>query len=213
MQRLSLYAGLGLAAGGVFTVLFFPPFDSPASDASAAAFTAYYEQERSEILFWCWLSVASTSLLLAPFVAFRNAFREHAPELAAVGLVASVGTVVLTIAGFATLAAVAYGGGEGEAARQLSDLGWMQINLAAGPPTAVSITAFTVAGLRSPWRHWWLVAIGAVAALGHLAVAASFADSGFFSPEGGIAQLVPCLWLLWIGATCAALLRRLRPGE
>ena len=95
----------------------------------------------------------------------------------------------------------------------MSDLAWMQINLAAEPPTAVSIAAFTLAGLRSPWRRPWLVAIGVVAALGHLVVAASFADAGFFSPEGGIAQLVPCLWLLWIGATCVALLRPPRAGE
>ena len=85
-----------------------PPFDSPAGDASAAAFSSYYEEQRGEILFWCWLSVVSTSLLLAPFVAFRNALGQHAPELATVGLVASVATVVLTVAGFATLAAVAY---------------------------------------------------------------------------------------------------------
>jgi hypothetical protein len=56
----------------------------------------------------------------------------------------------------------------------------------------------------------WLLRASALAAVAHLVVASSFAESGFFSPVGGVEILVPCIYQAWIAAVGVALVRGAR---
>ena len=198
---------LVIAVGGMGAMLS-PFLDMPPSDASAGEFSAYYADERGGLLALCWTATLSMSVLIAFFVALRQLLAGSSPTLANVGLAAGIGTCALTVAGFALFAGVAYRDGTGaETARVLTDVGWVLINLAAGPPTTVSIGAFTWALWRSPYGRVWLLAVGIVVAAAHLVVAGAFAREGFLSPEGTVAYAVPILFFAWIASAAVVLLR------
>jgi hypothetical protein len=207
-------AGVGLlvALGGIAAILS-PWFDPPASDASRAAFVAYYEEERSGLLLLAYLNSVGMAAIAAVFVALREALGRWEPTWAAVGLGAGLLTLAMTLAGFVVLAALAYRGADAEAARQLTDLGWLLINTAAGPTTALSIGAYTAAIARSPASRTWLIAWGALVAAAHLLVTGTFAGDGAMPPTGTVAHVVPCLWSAWVASACLVLLRLSREPE
>jgi hypothetical protein len=198
--------GLLVALGGVAAMVS-PWLDPPANEAAPAAFAAYYQAERDGLLVLAYLNALGMAAIAAVFVALREALGRWQPTWAAVGLAAGLLTLAMTLAGFVVLAALAYRGGEAESARQLTDLGWLLIDLAAGPPTALSIGAFTAALARSPASRPWLLGLGAIAAAAHLVVAGAFAADGALSPAGLVAHVVPCLWFAWVASACLVLLR------
>jgi hypothetical protein len=108
---------------------------------------------------------------------------------------------------FTIFAAVAYRTTSGEVALLMTDLGWLLVNLAAGPVTTVAILAFAVALRRLGFGGAWLLPLSVVAAIAHVVVAVSFADDGFFSPTGGVEIAVPIVYQAWIGAVAVAVLR------
>ena len=69
------------------------------------------------------------------------------------------------------------------------------------------IIAFALALRRNGFGGTWLLPVSAVAAVAHLVVASSFAESGFFSPMGGVEIAVPIIYLAWIAALGVALVR------
>ena len=200
--------GVLVSVGGILGVLS-PPLDMPAAQADPAAFAEHYEDNRTGLLVLAYLNALSMAGIAAVFVALHRRLRGTEPILGGTGLAAGVLTLAMTINGFVFFAAVAYRGVDAGAARDATDLGWMFINLAAGPPAAVSVGAFTWALVRSGQAAPWLAFVGAPVAAAHLVVAAAVADEGFLSPTGGIAYLVPCLGFAWVA--CASL-SRLRPG-
>jgi hypothetical protein len=199
-------AGLLVAVGGIAAMVS-PWLDPPPGDAAPAAFAAYYESKRTGILVLAYLNAVGMAVIGAVFVALREALGRWAPTWAAIGLAAGLLTLAMTLAGFVVLAALAYRGAEVESARQLTDLGWLLIDTAAGPPTALSIGAFTLALARSPASRPWLLVLGGLVAAAHLIVTGAFAADGALSSAGTVAHLVPCLWLAWVASTCLVLLR------
>ncbi len=198
--------GVLFSLGGILGVLS-PALDMPASDADVAAFADHYEENRTELLVLAYLNTLAMSVIAAVFVALQQRLRGAEPILGGVGLAAGILTLVMTVNGFILFAAAAYREVGADAARDATDLGWMFINVAAGPPSAVSIGAFTWGLVRSGQVGRWLAFVGAPVAMAHLVVAAAFADHGFLSPTGGIAYLVPCLWFGWIACASVSLLR------
>jgi hypothetical protein len=198
--------GAVVALGGIAAVLS-PWFDFPASDAAPSAFAAHYAAERDGLLALAYLNALGMAVIAAVFVALREALGRWEPTWAAVGLAGGLLTLAMTLAGFVVLAALAYRGAEAEAARQLTDVGWFLINVAAGPPTALSIAAYTAAISRSPASRPWLLGFGALVAAAHLLVTGAFAADGALSPTGLVAQVVPCLWSAWVAVACLVLWR------
>jgi hypothetical protein len=199
-------AGLLVALGGVAAMLS-PWLDPPPSDAAPSAFAAYYEAERTGVLALAYLNALGMAVIAAVFVALREALGRWRPTWAAVGLAAGLLTLAMTLAGFVVLAAIAYRGADAEAARQLTDVGWFLINVAAGPTTALSIGAYTAAIAGSPASRPWLLGFGALVAAAHLLVTGAFAAEGALSPTGFVAHLVPCLWSAWVAVACLVLWR------
>jgi hypothetical protein len=207
-------AGLLIAAGGAAAMVS-PWLDPPSSGAAPGAFLAYYGEERTGVLVLAYLNAVGMAVIAAVFVALKEALGRWEPTWAGVGLAAGLLTLAMTLAGFVVLGALAYRGEEAESARQLTDLGWFLINVAAGPPTALSIAAFTAALARSPVSRPWLLGLGGLVALAHLLVTGAFAAEGALSPTGTVAHVVPCLWFAWVASVCLVLLRlaRERSGE
>jgi hypothetical protein len=204
--RLIAAVGLMVALGGIAGVLS-PWLDPPASDAAPLAFADYYEAERTGVLVLAYLNAFGMAVIAAVFVALREALGRWEPTWAAVGLAGGLLTVAMTLAGFVVLAALAYRGAEAESARQLTDVGWFLINVAAGPVTALSIAAYTAAIARSPAARPWLLGFGALVAAAHLLVTGAFAAAGALSPTGLVAHVVPCLWAAWVAVACLVLWR------
>ena len=189
-----------------------PWLAGPSSDAAPEAFADHYGERRTGLLVLAYLNAVSMAVVAAVFVALRQVLGPWSPTWAGIGLGAGLLTLAMTLAGFAVLAALAFRGAQAEAARQLTDVGWLLINTAAGPPTAVSVAAYTVALAHSPYRRPWLLLVGAIVAPAHLVVAGSFSLTGPLSPTGTVAHVVPGLWFAWVASTCVVLLTSARGG-
>jgi hypothetical protein len=191
-----------VSAGSFFLV----PLDT-ASDQSAQSLAEHYSDHRTAILVGCYGATLGTALQLVFFVGLRGLADGSwlSQYLARLGLAAILVEVVTVIVAFSVLAAAAYGEPGPATTRTLSDLAWLLIDLAAGPATAIALSAFAVALWRSRLVGRWVLPFTAFAALAHLVVAATFARSGFLSPEGGLALVVPAIFLTWIAAVGLAL--------
>ena len=108
-------------------------------------------------------------------------------------------------------AAVFRSGLAAEAVRTVPDTGWIVINLGAGPPTAVSVAAFSIVLMRSGTVERRVAAFGFLVAAAHLVVAATFARRGAMAPEGMVALVVPALYYAWVLGVSLGLLRRRAP--
>lgn len=206
--RLAGALGLAAAFGSVAGVLS-PPFDLPSSNAPAEEFARYYTEQRGMLLAICFLGTVAHMLVIPVLAALSDLVRPRSPMLAATGLAAGAITVAMTISGFAVLAALAYRTPGAQFARDGSAVGWMFINLAAGPPTTVAIGAYTW-GLARGGQRAWILALGLLVTVAHLVVAAAFAEEGFLSPHGGVAYLVPCLFFAWVAGACVVIWRGAR---
>lgn len=190
----------GFAFAVVSAATFFVvPLDT-ASDQSGAALARHYAEHRTAILVGCYGATLNTALQLVFFVGLRQLV-DGSPlsqALGRLGLASILAEVIGVTIAFSVLAAGAYRQPDPETLRVLSDLAWILIDLAAGPVTALALSAFALALWRSRAAGRWLLVFTAFAAAAHLVVAAAFAREGFLSPEGGIALLVPGFFLGWI---------------
>jgi hypothetical protein len=84
-------------------------------------------------------------------------------------------------------------------------------NAFTGFATAVCVGGFSL-GLRRIGFPAWLVALGALVGLHHLASAASLAREGFFSPAGALSASAPLGMTAWVGSVAALAWRRGRRG-
>jgi hypothetical protein len=198
----ALWLGLAGAIGWVLA-----PLDMGGAPQAVAD---YYDDHRWQILVYCYSGTLGTALQVLLFVGLRQLVDDSptSQTLARVGLTSMLIEIVGVTIAFSIFAAVAYREPSPETAQLLTDVGWMIINLGAGPVTAVGLCAFAVALTRSGIVGNWLVTYTAFVAGAHLLVAGAFARSGFLSPEGGIAFVVPLVFFSWFVAVGASLLRR-----
>jgi hypothetical protein len=197
--------GIGLAVTGALTWLI-APIDMP---TSRPALADHYADHRTALIVTAAFVVGGNAVIAAFFVALAGLLDDDPLDriLGRVGVVGMAIQIAVVSVGFTCFAAVAYRRTDPETAQVVTDLGWLLINLAGGPVTAIAIVAFALGLTRARMAGPWLLAASAVAALAHLVVALAFARSGFLSPHGGIAIVVPVIYTTWIGLAGVALLR------
>jgi hypothetical protein len=209
-RRLLGFVGLGFALTGTLTLLISPI----AMPEEAAAVAAHYSDNRTALILTSIVVVGGSALMAAWYVVVA-AFLARTPGAALLVRIGVVGMAVQIAAlsvGFTVFAAVAYREPDPDTAQLATDVGWLLISLAGGPVTTVAIIAFAIALRREGFGGTWLLPASAVAAVAHLVVASSFAESGFFSPVGGVEIVVPLVYQAWIAALGVALVRGRRGG-
>ena len=204
-RRLLGFAGLGFALTGTLTWLISPI----AMPEEAAAVAAHYSDNRTALLFTSVVVVGGSALMAAWYVivAAVLARTPGAAVLVRIGVVGMAVQIAAVSVGFTVFAAVAYRQPDPETAQLATDVGWLLISLAGGPVTTVAIIAFALALRREGFGGTWLLPASALAAGAHVVVASSFAESGFFSPVGGVEIVVPLIYQAWIAAFGVALVR------
>jgi hypothetical protein len=211
-RRLLGFAGLGFALTGTLTWLIAPI----AMPDEAAGVAAHYSDNRTALIVTSIVVVGGSALMAAWYVLVA-ALLARTPSAALLGRIAIVGMAVQIAAvsvGFTVFAAVAYREPDPDTAQLATDIGWLLISLAGGPVTTVAIISFALALRREGFGGTWFLPASALAAAAHVVVASSFADSGFFSPVGGVEIVVPLIYQAWVAALGVALVRGTRqPGN
>ncbi len=204
-RRLLGLAGLGFALTGTLTWLIAPI----AMPEEAAAVAAHYSDNRTALILASVIVVGGSALMAAWYVlvAALLARTRGAAVLGRIGVVGMAIQIAALSVGFTVFAAVAYREPDPDTAQLATDVGWLLISLAGGPVTAVAIIAFALALRREGSGGSWFLPASAFAAVAHLVVASSFAESGFFSPVGGVEIVVPLIYQAWVAALGVALLR------
>jgi hypothetical protein len=197
--------GVGLAVTGALTWVL-APIDMP---GSAQALSDHYADNRTALLVTAVFVVGGNAVVAAFFVALAGLLGEDPVDrllgrIGVVGMSIQIAAVSIAFSGFAALA---YRQPDADTTQTITDVGWLLVNLAGGPVTAMAIVAYAVALTRTRMIGRWFLVASAFAAVAHLVVSMAFARSGFLSPEGGIAIVVPLIYTTWIGLVSVALLR------
>lgn len=208
--RLLGFAGLGFALTGTLTWLLSPI----AMPDEAAAVAAHYSDNRTALIVTSIAVVGGSALMAAWYVVIAALLARTADGavLVRIGVVGMSIQIAALSVGFTVFAAVAYREPDPDAAQLATDVGWLLISLAGGPVTTVAIIAFALALRRDGFGGTWLLPASALAALAHVVVASSFAESGFFSPVGGVEIVVPLIYQAWVAALGVALVRGRQGG-
>lgn len=209
-RRLLGFAGLGFALTGALTWLISPI----AMPDEAAAVAAHYSDNRTALIVTSIVVVGGSALMAAWYVVVA-ALLARTPGTAVLVRIGVVGMAIQIAAvsvGFTVFAAAAYREPDPDTAQPATDIGWLLISLAGRPVTTVAIIAFALALSREGFGGAWLLPVSALAAVAHAVVASSFAESGFFSPVGGVEIVVPLIYQAWIAALGVALVRGTRGG-
>jgi hypothetical protein len=206
--RLLGLTGLGFALTGAVTWLISPI----AMPDEAAAVAAHYSDNRTALIVTSIVVVGGSALMVAWYVVVADllARTPGAALLVRIGVIGMAVQIAVLSVGFTVFAAVAYREPDPATAQLATDIGWLLISLAGGPVTTVAIIAFALALRREGFGGTWLLPASALAAAAHLVVASSFAESGFFSPVGGVEIVVPLIYQAWIAALGVALVRGTR---
>jgi hypothetical protein len=207
-RRLLGLAGLGFALTGTLIWLISPI----AMPEEAAAVAAHYSDNRTALLVASVIVVGGSALVAAWYVGVAAALSRTpgGAVLARIGVVGMAIQIAALSVGFTVFAAVAYREPDPETAQLATEVGWLLISLAGGPVTTVAIIAFALALRREGFGGSWFLPASALAAAAHVVVASSFAESGFFSPVGGVEIVVPVVYQAWIAALGVALVRGTR---
>ena len=201
-------AGLLGCALGVAGSLAVDILDAPTTTASAAEIAASFKGERTALLIGMLLNTAAVSLwsVFGAGVWLRLRRASGAESLSSVcfafGL---VGFVTLLLAGFTAFFVLAYRDADVGDPRLLYDLAFGLLAM-SGAPTAIALGSYAALVFRSGALPRWTAWLGAVGAVGHVALLASFLVSeGFFSLEGQVITALPATLFIWIIGTGIAM--------
>jgi hypothetical protein len=213
--RLVAWSGAAVVVGTAAATALAPHIDF--SQRAPNALVELFSGARDAILASLYLSgLAWSSAFLVFVAALAHDLRSRSDEttrlLAGVGFAGGIANAcaIGTFTLFAALAA--FRADEGAYARLLPLLvdAASLANAFTGFATAVCVGGFSPA-LRRVGFPRWLVALGAVVALHHLASAAALARSGLWSPSGLVSASAPLGMTFWVGCVAAlAWLRRNR---
>src|SRR4051794_23024236 len=205
LARLTGLAGIGFAITGAVTWLVAPI----AMPETATQVAQHYDANRTALIATSVVVVGGSALLAAWYVALAALLSEteQGRLLGRIGVVGMAIQIAALSVAFTTFAAVAYRQPSGETAQIATNFGWLLVNLAGGPVTAVAVVCFGLALSREGLGGGWLMRLSIVTAFAHLVVACAFAEDGFLSPVGGVAIVVPLVYQTWIGAVGTALAR------
>jgi hypothetical protein len=187
-----------------------PLWDLPPTSASGAEIAGYTHDHRGQLI----AAMLVYGLAMALFLFFAAGLcawlkgREPAPGVLSTAF--GFGAVSLTttvFAGFVAFCVLIYRVPDPAVARPLYDLTFGLLAF-SGLPTAVALGAYAALVIPDralpPWTGW----LACLAAVAHVAIAASFAfSSGFLSLEGAAIVVIPTTLFAWVLATGVALFR------
>ena len=215
-----LTAGSGLAAAALVAMgALLGPSDPPGFDALPEQVVRWTLDDRRRLLVSSAVIAAGLALLVVFYAGLRAMVgrAEGAPAmLATVGYASFL--VVLALAlisvGFAQVQAFVALDGSPDSVRTLHEARYVMVNLSAAP-TIVSATAFAVVMVRTGVPARWLGWGSALVALAHVPGLFALSRTGALSPTGGLAQLGPFVFLVWLLCVSVTLLvgRRELPGH
>jgi len=194
-------------------VLFAPTWDFPGTDATAAAITAFVVEHRDELLAGVLVNAIGVTLWGLFGVGVWLRLRQPGGEsyLSACFLFGVVCFVTLLLAGFTCFLVLTYRGEQISDARLLYDMSFALLAM-SGLPTAVALGSYAWLTFRSRQLPAWTAALGAVGAVAHVLLLASFfVSDGFFSLEGQVITVIPGTLFFWILGTAIAMLRDAPP--
>jgi hypothetical protein len=210
--RLVAWSGAAVVVGTVAAAALAPHVDF--SERAPEALVEQLSRGRDAMLASLYLSgLAWCGAFLVFVAALQHDLRSRSDEttrlLASVGFAGGLANAcaIGTFGLFAALAA--FRADEGAYARLLPLLAdaTSLANGFTGFATAVCVGGFSAA-LRRVGFPRWLVALGAVVGLQHLASAAALAPAGRWSPSGLVSTTAPIGMTLWVGCVAALAWRR-----
>jgi len=209
VRRLTAASGLAaavLVAVGALLV----PSDPPGFDALPEQVVRWTLDDRRRLLVGSVVIAVGLALLVVFYAGLRAMVgrAEGAPALlATVGYASFLVVIALALVGvgFAQVQAFAALDGSPDTVRTLHEARIIMVNLSAAP-TIVSAVAFAVVMVRTSFPARWLGWGSALVALAHVPALLALSRSGAFSPTGGLAQLGPLVFLVWVLCVSVALL-------
>lgn len=193
------------AAGGVVGRI----FEFPGTASTSAEIASFIQANREALLATMVLSTTAVALWLVfgagVWLRLRqtNGGDELGTACFALGL---VGLVTLLMTGFTSFFILVYRDAKVADVRSLYDLSFGLLAM-SGAPTAVALGAYSALVFRGRHLPRWTALLGALAAVAHVAIIASFiVTEGFFSLEGQVITAIPGTLFLWILGTGVAMI-------
>ncbi len=199
----------GVALPAVGSALFAPTWNFPGTGATAAEITAYVVEHQDALLAGVLINAIGVTLWGLFGVGVWLRLRRGGGEsyLSACFLLGVVSFVTLLLAGFTCFLVLTYRGQQISDARLLYDISFAFLAM-SGLPTAVALGSYAWLTIRTRHLPAWTAALGAIGAVAHVLLLASFfVSAGFFSLEGQVITVIPATLFLWILGTGIAMLR------
>jgi hypothetical protein len=206
-----LTAGSGLAAAALLALgALLGPSDPPGFDALPEQVVRWTLDDRRRLLVSSAVIAGGLALLVVFYAGLRAMVgrAEGAPAmLATVGYASFLVVLALALVsvGFAQVQAFAALDGSPDTVRTLHEARYVMVNLSAAP-TIVSAAAFAVVMIRTGFPARWLGWGSALVALAHVPGLFALSRTGSLSPTGGLAQLGPFVFLVWLLCVSVTLL-------
>ncbi len=204
-------AGSGIAAAILVSVgALLGPSDPPGFDALPEQVVRWTLDDRRRLLVGSVIVAAGLAALVAFYAGMRAMIgRAEGPPamLATVGYASFLVVIALGLVGvgFAEVLAFAARDGSPDTVRTLHEARFVMVNLSAAP-TIVSAIAFAMVMVRTGYPARWLGWGSALVALAHVPALLALSRTGTFSPTGGLAQLGPFVFLVWVLCVSVTLL-------
>jgi hypothetical protein len=206
-----LTAGSGIAAAVLVAAgALLGPSDAPGFDALPEQVVRWTLDDRRRLLVSSVVIALGLSLLVVFYAGLRAMVgrAEGPPALLATVAYASflvVITLGLVSVVLAQAQAFAVLDGNPDIVRALHEARYLVINLSAAP-TIVSAGAFAVVMVRTRFPARWLGWGSALVGLAHVTALLALSRTGAMTPNGGLAQLGPFVFLAWALAVSVTLL-------
>ena len=202
---------LGFAVPAIGSLILAPTWDFPASTASGTSVASYVLEHQSALQFGALLDAIGVTLWGLFGVGVWQLLRQNGQDRFLLGcfLAGVLWMVSLLLAGFTAFLVLAYRPAEysPSEAHLLYDLTFGLLAM-SGLPTAVALGAYAAIASRRRILPAWTALLGAIGALAHLVLLASFVSSGgFFSLEGQTITVIPATLFVWVLGTAVAVLR------
>jgi hypothetical protein len=214
-ERWARLTGIGFAV--LFVVAFITYGEAPGPNASAQDLTSFYDGDRGRILTATFLLGLAQILFLFFVGAVASALREAGKGGWAAASIASaaalVGFFIVVVGVNSALAFQIAGEAEEGIVMALSDLQWALIVLISFPAAAL-LGAASIGLWRAALVPAWFGWAGLAASIVFLLGGTTWAESGFWAPDGGYAAwIMPIVFVVWALAASWLLYRVAPVGE
>ena len=206
-----LTAGSGLAAAALIGVGgLMGPGDPPDFDALPEQVVRWTLDDRRWLLVSSAVVAAGLALLIVFYAGLRAMLgRAEGPPalLSTVAYGSFLVVITLALVGVALTQVQAFAALDGspDTVRTLHEARYVVLNLSAAP-TIVSAVALAIVMVRTAFPARWLGWGSALVALAHVPGMMALSRTGTFAPTGGLAQLGPLVFIVWVLCVSVTLL-------